>query len=74
MVDTVIDSAYQAVVADPNHFTAVNPKLRIEANNEAPTGTYQYSATPSTGLEKVYYLCHLASHAWTITWNGGSGP
>jgi len=74
MVDAVIDSIYQAVVADPNHFSNAAPKLEIQANNAAPTGVYQFAAEPSTGLEKVYYLSHLGSHAWTITYNGGVAP
>jgi len=73
-VDQVIGYIYDAVVADPDHFTYSNPVLNISGNNAAPSGTYQYSASPATGLEKVYYLCHLAAHHWTITWTGGSGP
>jgi len=73
-VDAVIDSIYQAVVADANHFTAAAPALQIQANNAAPSGVYQEATPPTTGLEKVYYLCHLPAHAWSITWNGGSGP
>lgn len=78
-VDTVIDSIYQAVVADPNHFTYAGPiVLQIGGSggtaNAAPSGVYQEATPPTTGLEKVYYLTHLAAHTWAITWNGGSGP
>jgi xanthine/uracil/vitamin C permease (AzgA family) len=73
-VDAVIDSIYQAVLLDANHFTAAAPALQIQANNAAPSGVYQETVPPVTGLEKVWYLCHLGAHPWTITWNGGSGP
>lgn len=78
-VDLVIDSIYQAVVADANHFTYAGPiVLQIGGSggtaNAAPSGVYQEATPPTTGLEKVYYLCHLAAHTWAITWNGGSGP
>lgn len=71
-VDGVIDYLYQAVVADANHFTYAGPMaLQIGGTNAAPSGIYQYAATPSTGLEKVYFLNHLAAHAWAIVYNGG---
>ena len=74
-VDSIIDSMYQAVLLDANHFTASNPKLYIGGvGNAAPSGVYQFAAIPATGLEKVYYLCHLVAHHWSISWNGGSGP
>jgi hypothetical protein len=73
-VDTIIDGLYDAVIANPNHFSHSTPSLKIGGDNAAPSGTYQYSANPSTGLEKVYFLCHLDTHHWLINWSGGTGP
>jgi len=74
-VDAVIDAIYRAVVADANHYTAATPiVLQIGGSggliNAAPSGTYQYVAGPSTGLEKIYYLNHLSAHAWLVAFNG----
>jgi hypothetical protein len=72
-VDEIIDRIYQAVITNPDHFTNPTPLLYIGSNSEydnaAPSGTYQYAANPSTGLEKVYYLEHLATHTWDITYH-----
>ena len=75
-VDAAIDAIYQAVVADANHYTAATPiVLQIGGSggliNAAPSGTYQYSASPTTGMEKIYYLNYLAAHAWAIIFTGG---
>ena len=75
-VDLIIDSIYQAVVADANHFTYAGPiVLQIGGTggtiNAAPSGIYQEATPPTTGKEKVYFLNHLASHAWAIVYNGG---
>lgn len=73
-VDLLIDYLYQAVLLDPEHFTYSHPYLNIGGTTPTPSGVYQFSASPSTGLEKLYYLSHLASHSWVVVWNGGSGP
>jgi len=51
-VNDVIDRIY----ADRALFTYAAPSLDIGGNNAAPSGIYQYAATPSTALEKVYAL------------------
>jgi hypothetical protein len=51
-VNDVIDRIY----ADRAFFTYAAPRLYIGGNNAAPSGIYQYAATPSTALEKVYAL------------------
>jgi hypothetical protein len=51
-VNDVIDRIY----ADRAFFTYAAPSLYIGGNNAAPSGIYQYAATPSTALEKVYAL------------------
>jgi hypothetical protein len=51
-VNDVIDRIY----ADRALFTYAAPSLYIGGNNAAPSGIYQYAATPSTALEKVYAL------------------
>jgi uncharacterized protein YjbI with pentapeptide repeats len=73
-VDSILDYIYQAVLVDPNYYPAAAPLLSIIANDATPSGIYQAATPPTTGLEKAYFLCHLASHAWTIVWNGGHGP
>ena len=53
-------------------FTDSAPELNIAGDNAAPSGTYQYSATPSTGLEKVYALVNdddgEGFNTWSITY------
>lgn len=73
-VDAILDYMYQAVLGNPNYYLAAAPYLAIAGNNATPSGVYQVATPPTTGLEKAYYLCHLAAHAWSIAWNGGSGP
>jgi hypothetical protein len=51
-VNDVIDRIY----ADRALFTYATPSLEIGGDNAAPSGIYQYAATPSTALEKVYAL------------------
>jgi len=51
-VDAVIDSIY----ANRASYTDATPALNIGGTNATPTGTYQYSATPSTAKEKIYAL------------------
>lgn len=73
-VDAIIDFIYQAVLLDPNHFTSLGPMLYMTANDATPSGVYQVATPPTTGLEKVYYICHLAAHCWSVEYNGGSAP
>jgi hypothetical protein len=67
VVDNVIDQIYALRAI----FTNAAPSMNIGGTNAAPSGTYQYSATPSTGKEKIYALVNdddaEGFNKWTIT-------
>ncbi len=64
----MIDSIYAARA----NYTFATPALRIDGSNAAPSGIYQYSASPSTGKEKIYALENdddaEGFNKWTITY------
>jgi hypothetical protein len=64
-VDATIDAIYQNA-ALWNTYTAAK-SLTINGTNAAASGIYQFSATPSTGKEKIYYL--INTKGWSITYN-----
>ncbi len=70
-VDAVIDSIY----TNRASYTDATPALNIGGTNATPTGTYQYSATPSTAKEKIYALVNdddaEGFNTWTITYTIG---
>jgi hypothetical protein len=67
-VDTIIDDIY----TNRANYTSATPSMNIGGTNAAPSGTYQYSATPSTGKEKIYALVNdddaEGFNKWTITY------
>ena len=67
-VDTVIASIY----ANRANYTYATPTLNIGGNNAAPSGVYQYAATPTTGKEMIYALVNDPDgegfNKWTITY------
>jgi hypothetical protein len=66
-VDNIIGEFYdnRAVFTGPN-------EIKIGGTNSAPSGIYQYAATPSTGKEKIYALVNdddaEGFNTWTITY------
>ena len=64
-----VDAAIDNIYANRASFTDATPELHIGGSNAAPSGTYQYSATPSTGKEKIYALVNEAGiNNWAITY------
>jgi len=67
-IDTVIASIY----ANRANYTYATPTLNIGGNNAAPSGVYQYAATPTTGKEMIYALVNDPDgegfNKWTITY------
>ena len=53
-------------------FTYATPALDISGTNAAPSGTYQYAASPSSGKEYIYALKNdddgEGFNTWTITY------
>jgi len=69
-VDDFIDYIYQAR-ADFDYASTI--ACDISGTNAAPSGTYQYAATPSSGKEKIYALENdddvEGFNLWSFTYN-----
>lgn len=67
-VDAIISSIY----ARRANFGSTSPELLIGGTNAAPSGTYQASATPTTGKEMIYALANDPNaegfKKWSITY------
>lgn len=57
-------------------FGHTTPSLDVGGTNPEPSGTYKYSASPSTAKEYAYSLVNdldgVDANSWTITMNDGS--
>jgi hypothetical protein len=64
-----VDRAAGGAYTGRNGFSDATPSMNV-AGNTAPSGTYQYAATPSTGKEKIYALINdddaEGFNNWTI--------
>lgn len=72
-----VDAIIAALYADRFLFTHPTPSINLASylgagTNAAPSGTYQYSANPTTGLEMIYALVENDDDEprpnWTITY------
>ena len=72
MSSTDCDNLLQRIYTDRASFTYATPALDIGGSNGTPSGTYQYAATPSTGLEYAYALENdddgEGFNKWSITY------
>lgn len=68
-----VDSVLLQIYTQRASFTFASPLLQIHGTNAAPSGVYQYAATPTTGKEMIYALVNDTDaegfNKWTILYN-----
>jgi hypothetical protein len=71
MVQSVVDEIVEQIYSNRANYTSTTPSMNIGGTNAAPSGTYQYSAAPSTGKEKIYALVNdddgEGFNKWAVT-------